>query len=84
MLLQVVVARDCLGCEEAISIANEAAARFPKFTVEVIDISQDGVKSPKEVFAVPTYLLNGRILYLGNPNRLELFERLGEKLEEAR
>ncbi len=31
---------------------------------------------PEDVFAVPTYLLNGRVISLGNPTRIELCDKL--------
>ncbi|GBC76884.1 hypothetical protein HRbin08_00352 [bacterium HR08] len=81
-LLQVYVARHCPNCEEARRLARLADSLFPTLTVHVIDLdesSADGV----DVFAVPTYVLNGRVCFLGNPSEEELWERLGRLVESS-
>ena len=47
---------------------------FPEATVELVDIQ--GSPLPEYVFAVPTYVLNGRVISLGNPTRQELSQKL--------
>ena len=44
--------------------------------VQLIDLSQPGVIKPESVFAVPTYLLNGDVVSLGNPEEPWLLERI--------
>ncbi len=41
----------------------------------------DGSPPPDAVVAVPTYVLNGRVVWLGNPYPEELFARLHEAAE---
>jgi alkyl hydroperoxide reductase subunit AhpF len=80
--LEVYVSSECLNCEEAVQLAEEAATRYPKVVVRVIDLDQlNGSPPPDPVVAVPTYLLNGRVVSLGNPYPEELFARLSEAVE---
>lgn len=72
--LSVYVADGCWGCEESVKIADELRDEFPDVAVDVIDAEPDEL--PDEVFAVPTWLLNGRVISLGNPTRQQLRERL--------
>jgi hypothetical protein len=44
----------------------------------VIDLDLYGSPPPDPVVAVPTYVLNGRVVSLGNPYPEELFARLHE------
>ncbi len=76
-LLEIYVTPHCLGCETARHLATVVQAlALPLFDVRLIDLSRPGsVRSPK-VFAVPTYLLDGRVLSLGNPEEEWLVAQL--------
>jgi alkyl hydroperoxide reductase subunit AhpF len=78
--LEVYVSSQCLNCDEAVRLAEEAAALFPSVVVRVIDLDRDVDKGPPPdpVVAVPTYVLNGRVVSLGNPYPEELFAHLHE------
>lgn len=78
--LYVYTSRHCLGCEEARRLSAAMAERFPEVVVAVVDLDEPEVETPPEVFAVPTYVLAGRVLFLGNPAEEELAERLGDFL----
>jgi hypothetical protein len=43
----------------------------------VVDLSEPGVERPASVFAVPTYVLDGRIVSLGTPVFDELVGTIG-------
>jgi len=77
--LEVYVARHCWNCAEAMSLAGEAARRFPPVTVRVIDVEMS--PPPEGVAAVPTYVLDGDVISLGNPDAEELFMRLAERID---
>ena len=68
--LHVYIRDDCWTCAESHRIVADIAPQFPQLSVELIDIDQDD--PPGNVFAVPTYILDGRIISLGNPYREEL------------
>ena len=76
-LLEVYVSSECPNCDEAVRLAEQAAARYPNVAVRLIDLDELGGNPPPDpVVAVPTYLLNGRVVSLGNPYPEELFARL--------
>jgi hypothetical protein len=79
--LEVYVSSQCLNCDEAVRLAEEAAARYPSVIVRVVDLDQEGSPPPDPVVAVPTYVLDGRVVSLGNPFPEELFARLHEAVE---
>jgi hypothetical protein len=72
--LQVYVTDDCWTCEEAYRVVADVRPLFPEVEVELINVNDQ--MCPAFVFAVPTYLLNGRIIFLGNPTRQELSQTL--------
>jgi hypothetical protein len=59
-------------------MADEAAAIYPGLAVRVIDLDVNEAPSPDYIVAAPTYVLNGRVISLGNPYRDELLARLLE------
>lgn len=76
--LDVYVQDHCWSCEEAEQIVTDMREQFPDVEIALLDIHPD--EWPQEVFAVPTYILDGKVISLGNPSR----ERLQTKLELAR
>ena len=67
-ILEIYVAPDCFGCETARNLAGTIRAiGWPHLEVRVLDLSNSAVTRPAAVFAVPTYLLDGRVISLGNP-----------------
>jgi hypothetical protein len=77
--LEVYVAGHCLATDEARRLAEEASARYPEVEVRVIEI--DETPPPAVVVAVPTYLMDGRVIALGNPDPEELFAHLHGAVE---
>jgi hypothetical protein len=71
-VLRVFVAQDCSGCVEARVIAARIGQDYPHLHVEIIDIADDQTAVPDAVFATPTYMLNNRIVSLGNPKPDEI------------
>lgn len=79
MNLTIYVEVGCAGCQRARMLAREVARRFPALEVGIVDVDAAGVSIPDDVFAVPTYKLNGRIISLGNPTS----EHLNLELQSA-
>lgn len=75
-ILDVYVDNHCWGCDEARTLVAEMRSHFPTLHIKLRDGKEQW---PPEVFAVPTYMLNGRIIALGNPSR----ERLQMQLHAA-
>lgn len=74
--LNVYVAGHCWQCPTARALAKEMAHEFPTLVVRVIDLDQPDAQQPPNVFAVPTFLLNEKIIYLGTPFREELARQI--------
>ena len=66
--LSIFVSAHCGGCDYAREVADGIRVRYPGVAVAVIDVEASPHAVPDEVFATPTYLLNGRVWSLGNPS----------------
>jgi hypothetical protein len=76
-ILDIYVAPDCVGCQTAQHLAATVRAlALPGVEVRLIDLTEWRAARPEAVFAVPTYLLDGRVLSLGNPEQDWLIDRL--------
>ena len=73
MRLDIYIDDNCETCAHARQIAELVRERVPQVEVNLIELTGE---KPDSVFAVPTYLLDGATLYLGNPSESELIERL--------
>ena len=75
-VLEVYVTRHCFGCEEALRLAEEISHSLPRIKVEV-RMLEDMIESElPEIIATPSYFLNGRRLFLGNPRLEELVAKI--------
>ena len=79
MKLTVYLEEGCLGCERARQIADEVERANDTVDVEVLDLAEVTVV-PEAVIAVPAYMLNGRLVFLGNPRLAELSALIDEGL----
>lgn len=71
MKLTIYLEEGCLGCERARRIADEVGRRHGSVDVEVVDLAQVAA-IPEAVIAVPAYVLDDRLVYLGNPHMSEI------------
>jgi hypothetical protein len=78
--LRVYITSQCFSCEEAVLIAAEITQKFPQIITEIVNLEDPCASKPDAVFAVPTYVLNGRLLSLGNPYREQLFAKITDLL----
>ena len=76
--LVIYVATHCGSCAYAYRVADEIRNSFPTVDVELVDIEVTPEVIPDEVFATPTYMLNGRIWSLGNPSEKMICDAFGE------
>jgi hypothetical protein len=72
--LHVYVMDECWACDEARRIVAQIGPLFPDANVELRDLNDS--RRPDAVFAAPSYVLDGRIAFLGNPTEGELAARL--------
>ena len=81
MDLKIYVTKHCWGCKAAKELAVQTQQTYPGLNVNVIDLNGTDARKPEEVFATPTYLLNGRVVSLGNPKPERLRELIESELE---
>jgi len=66
-ILKIFVTETCPGCVEALDTATRIEQDFPNIVVQVVNMDSPTATIPDEVFATPTYMLNNRVVSLGNP-----------------
>ena len=72
--LTVYISNDCWSCEETQRILDDITPQFPKLLLKMKNTQHEPL--PDGVFATPTYLLNDKVISLGNPTREALHKRL--------
>jgi predicted thioredoxin/glutaredoxin len=83
MRLDIYIADHCENCQEALRLAA-LARTTPGIEVRVINLDTTTEAIPARIVATPTYLLDGRVVSLGNPHPDELFRLLREPQHEDR
>lgn len=81
--LDIYIDHGCQGCERALQMAHWVRDRLPEVTVNVFELSKMSGSHPDFVFAVPTYVLNGKTFSLGNPDAMALLAELKAELNQA-
>lgn len=79
--LTIFISEHCFNCKESLQIAEEIKQKYPEIAVRILNI--DNAKPDAEIFAVPTYTLNGKIVFLGNPTDEEIDSLLDRKTSTA-
>jgi hypothetical protein len=62
-------------------LAAAVARRYPAVSVQVVDLDREPAARPANLIAVPTYILDGRTVALGNPRQKDFFRQLERLLE---
>ena len=75
--LAVYIEDSCWTCAESRRIVGLVAPLVPTVEIELRDLSDE--RRPPSVFASPTYVLDGQVIFLGNPTVEELVEKLNGK-----
>lgn len=78
MTLKIFVTEDCPNCVETHLIAHRIRRDYPFLSVEVIDIADQQAVVPEAIFATPTFMLNNRVVSLGNPKITEVAHWVNE------
>ena len=81
--LRIYVGQHCWSCDETLRLASEVRANFAGLNVEVIDLDAEDSENVDNVFSVPTYVFNGRTIWLGNPATEELLLGLSTLLPSS-
>lgn len=74
-VLQVFVEPTCETCRRAIVLAEGVDQAYPQLAVRIVDIREPEAERD-DVFAVPTFVLNDRVLSLGTPLESKLREEI--------
>ncbi len=75
-VLDVYVTRHCFGCDEALRLAEEIKQSLPHLEVKVKILDEMTEDDLPEIIATPSYFLNGRRLFIGNPRLEELVAKI--------
>ena len=80
-VLRIYVADGCGGCRRARELVAQLVRRRPGAAVEVVDLSRTPAEQPLPAGLVgtPTYTVDGRVRWLGNPPLEELLDLLDER-----
>jgi hypothetical protein len=66
--LDVYVSSACSICDRSRDIVCEVLDRgLPQVRARIIDLDRPGADRPANVFAIPTFVLDGDVVSLGNP-----------------
>ena len=76
MSLDVYISDDCLTCDNTRNLVAQLYIKYPALKINLFNLSKPDTICPDSVFATPTYMLNGQILFLGNPSLAELENHL--------
>ncbi len=64
--LDIVTGNRCPICQSFLPTIEALRSDFPHVTVNVIDIDAPGTKTPRNVIAIPTFLINDYVVATGN------------------
>lgn len=78
--LQVFVADHCQTCDYIEPLLAELRQNCPLVRIEIVNLGEPGSQRPAAVFATPTYILNGRVISLGNPSLSDLLAQIEREL----
>lgn len=78
--LRVYIAEHCSICREALRIVERIRSQFSGIDVQLIDLGSERGDNRDGVFSVPTYVLDGRTVSLGNPDADALARQLEQRL----
>ena len=66
--LTVYVHNYCPGCDYIDEVVTQMAQNYPQVDVQIVDLDDPQADVPDGVFATPTYMLDERVVSLGNPS----------------
>ncbi len=80
--LDIYVMKHCFGCDEALKLATEISQSLPHLQVKVRNLDEMTEGDLPEIIATPSYFLNSRLLFLGNPRLEELVAKITSRSNE--
>ncbi|CAN5679176.1 hypothetical protein BH23CHL4_BH23CHL4_01880 [soil metagenome] len=80
-VLEVFVGPGCVASDDARALVNRIrSVSLPGLETRLIDLSAPNARRPGTVFAIPTYVLDGAVVSLGNPSEEWLVDRIRQAL----
>lgn len=76
--LEVYIADECPGCDEAKLLVKKLLQKKVNIKIDLLNFNNPTTICPDNIFATPTFVLNGQIIFLGNPSLIELEMKLRE------
>ena len=77
-IVVIYVSDHCVNCEYAREVAALIQTEYPNVHLRVVDLAAPDEVIPEIVFATPTYLLDDRVWWLGNPSSRQVRETLDQ------
>jgi len=74
--LTIYTTTDCATYDTTSRIAAAVRVQFCRLRVNLVHLDRTPERIPPEVIATPTYLLNDRVVSLGNPDDEDLYARI--------
>jgi hypothetical protein len=74
---------DCLACTRSRLVASEVRRAYPDLEVILLPPDDDGAQHGHLLAAVPTYILDGRVVSLGNPRFEDLDAAIQARAHEV-
>ncbi len=76
-MLRIYISAHCRGCTTALRLAEQVRTERPDVPLAVIDVDDPAVEVPTKVIGTPFYTWQDRVMFMGNPNAVELLQRVG-------
>lgn len=80
--LDIYIDQTCPGCAQAEKLASQVQEAIPEIKVRILDLAHPNINKPPSVFAVPTYMLDGVTVSLGNPDISELISKIEDGIND--
>ncbi len=71
----------CVTCERSRALLDDIVLVYPNLDVQVVEVDETK-PLPIEVIAVPTFVLQGQVISMGNPTLAELIALIGEAVPD--
>ena len=82
--IEVFYSDNCPYCPAAMELVREVSAKFSDVTVEEVNTStSEGATraGDYQIFTVPTIVINGKVSFVGVPDKKELIDAVETKLK---
>lgn len=63
-------------------LSRLVAERFSQLSVDVVNLDEQPYAKPPQAIAIPAYILDDSLLFLGNPSAEELFDTIASRVHD--